>query len=188
MRRITMLNRISLDGFYAGSNGEIDWFIHDNAVDAAAHQMMQPDTVLFGRLTYQMFEAYWPSISDDPTAPPEARQLSAELNDMPKIVFSRTLDRVTWKNSELVREDPVDFIPELQQRDGSDITIFGSGSIVQQLTSAGLIDEYLVIVSPIILGTGKPLFSSNTRIKLECIQSRHFDSGNVLMHYRRSNE
>lgn len=188
MRRITMLNRISLDGFYAGSNGEIDWFIHDNAVDAAAHQMMQPDTVLFGRLTYQMFESYWPSISDDPTAPPEARQLAAELNDMTKIVFSRTLDRVTWKNSELVREDPVDFIPELQQRDGSDITIFGSGSIVQQLTKAGLIDDYLVIVSPIILGSGKSLFSSTTRVELEYVESRHFDSGNVLIHYRRNNK
>jgi len=188
VRRITMLNRISLDGYYAGPNGEIDWLIHDNAVDAATHEMMQPDTVLFGRLTYQMFEGYWPKIADDPEAPPEARQLSAELNEMSKIVFSRTLDRVTWANSELVHADPVEFVSQLQQRKGSDITIFGSGSIVQQLTKAGLIDEYLVIVSPVILGTGKPLFSSTTGVDLECISSRHFDSGNVLVHYRRRNK
>lgn len=188
MRRITMLNRISLDGYYAGPNGEIDWFIHDSAVDAAAHEMMQPDTVLFGRLTYQMFEAYWPDISDDLTAPPEARQLSAELNALTKIVFSRTLDRLTWKNSELVHEDPIEFVPKLQQGGGSDITIFGSGSIVQQLTNAGLIDDYLVIVSPIILGSGKTLFSSSNRVALDCVESRHFASGNVLFHYRRSNK
>jgi dihydrofolate reductase len=185
MRRITMLNRISLDGYYAGPNGEIDWFIHDPAVDAAAHEMMQPDTVLFGRLTYQMFEAYWPMVAQEPSATPQARQLAVELNELTKIVFSRTLEHVSWTNSVLIREDPVDFMPDFRRQDGPDIAIFGSGSIVQQLTNAGLIDDYLFVVSPILLGTGRPLFHNTTRTRLECVQSRRFESGNVLLHYRR---
>jgi len=186
MRKVTMLNRISLDGYYAGPDGEIDWFIHDPAVDAAAHEMMQPDTLLMGRLTYQMFEAYWPGVTQDDTAPPEARKLADELNEMNKIVFSRTLDAVSWVNTELVSVGPVEFMPVLQARPGADVTIFGSGTIVQPLADAGLIDDYLVIVSPVVLGAGKPLFEGVAGHDLACVEARHFDSGNVLVHYQRA--
>lgn len=91
MRKVVMLNRVSLDGFFGGPNGEIDWFIHDPEVDKAAHEMMQPDTILFGRVTYQMFEAYWPHVARDKTAPNQARILANELNQMTKVVFSDTL-------------------------------------------------------------------------------------------------
>jgi dihydrofolate reductase len=184
MRKVTMLNRISLDGFYAGPNGEIDWFIHDPEVDQAAHEMMKPDTLLFGRLTYQMFESYWPPIASDSNAPEEARTLSNELNQMTKVVFSTTLDEATWVNSNLIKGEITKLVRELKQGQGEDITIFGSGSIVQQLAKAGLMDEYLVILTPVILGTGKPLFEGINKQGLRLIDSRVFNSGNLLLHYQ----
>jgi dihydrofolate reductase len=183
-----MLNRISIDGFYAGPNGEIDWFIHEPEVDQAAHEMMQPDTLLLGRLTYQMFEAYWPPVAQDPNAPQEARMIAGELNQMTKVVFSKTLKDVTWVNSQLVKGDVTREVSRLKQGAGPDITIFGSGTIVQQLADAGLIDEYLIAVTPVILGAGKPLFKDVQKSNLKLVEVRNFNSGNVLLHYRIDNK
>jgi dihydrofolate reductase len=184
MRKVVMLNRVSIDGFYAGPNGEIDWFIHDPEVDKAAHEMMQPDTILFGRETYQMFESYWPQVAADPNAPEGARILANELNEMTKVVFSKTLEEVAWENSKLVKDDITKEVGNLKQGDGPDITIFGSGMIVQQLADEGLIDEYLIIVTPVIVGAGRRLFKDVKKINLELLEARDFNSGNVLLHYR----
>lgn len=184
MRKVTMLNRVSIDGFFAGPNGEIDWFIHDPEVDKAAHEMMRPDTLLLGRVTYQMFESYWPHVATDPNAPKEARILADELTQMTKVVFSKTLEEVTWENTQLVKGDVAKEVKELKQGEGPDITIFGSGTIVQQLTAEGLIDEYLIVLTPIIVGAGKPLFKDVKEINLGLLEAREFNSGNVLLHYR----
>ena len=103
MRKVILLNRISLDGFFAGPNGEIDWFVHDPEVDKAAHELMQPDTLLLDKVTDQMFESYWPHVATDPNAPKEARILANELHQMTKVVFSKTLEEVTWENTKLVK-------------------------------------------------------------------------------------
>ena len=185
MRKLVMLNRVSLDGFFAGRDGDINWFIHDPEVDAAAHQMMKPDTVLFGRLTYQMFENYWPNVGKDPNASNEDRMIAHELDQMSKIVFSKsTLEDVTWINSTLIKDDAVKAVRDLKQAEGPDITIFGSGTIVQQLADADLIDEYIFIVTPVLIGRGKRLFSDATDLRLELVDSQSFSSGNVLLHYR----
>jgi dihydrofolate reductase len=184
MRKVAMLNRISLDGFYAGPNGEIDWFIHEPEVDQAAHELMAPDTLLMGRVTYQMFESYWPPVARDPNASEGARILANELNEMTKVVFSKTLEEVTWVNSTLVKGDITQAVSRLKQGDGPDIAIFGSGTIVQQLAEEGLIDEYLIVVTPVILGVGKPLFKEVKKCNLELLETRNFKSGNVLLHYR----
>jgi dihydrofolate reductase len=184
MRKIIMLNRVSIDGFFAGPNGEIEWFIHDPEVDKAAHEMMEPDTLLLGRVTYQMFERYWPHVAKDPNAPEEARILADELTQMNKVVFSKTLDEVTWENTRLVKGDIIKEVNELRQGQGSDITIFGSGTIVQQLANEGFIDEYLITVTPVVLGSGKSLFTNVHKINLKHLESRNFKSGNILLHYR----
>ncbi|MCI0711311.1 MAG: dihydrofolate reductase family protein [Chloroflexi bacterium] len=185
MRKIVMLNRVSLDGYFAGIDGEIDWFIHDPEVDAAAHEMMNPDTILFGSRTYQMFENYWPAVGKDPSAPQEARRIARELDEMNKVVFSKsTLEDVTWMNSRLVKDGVVQTVKELKQGEGPDITIFGSGTIVQQLTDARLVDEYILIMTPVVLGAGKRLFSDGTSLSLELVETRSFASGNVLLRYR----
>jgi dihydrofolate reductase len=176
MRKVIVLNRISIDGFFAGPNGEIDWFIHDPEVDKAAHEMMSPDTLLLGRVTYQMFESY-------PHAPKEARTTANELDQMTKVVFSKTMKEVTWKNSKLVNGDVAKEVRKLKQGKGPDITIFGSGTIIQQLTREGLIDEYLLIVSPVIVGMGKLMFKDVNKLNLKLLETRSFHSGNVLLHY-----
>jgi dihydrofolate reductase len=183
MRKIVMLNRVSLDGFFAGPGGEIDWFIHDPEVDKAAHEMMRPDTLLLGRLTYQMFAGYWPPLARDPNTPAEARRTSEELNQMNKVVFSSSLNEVTWENTRLVKGNAADELRKLKQGQGPDITIFGSGTIVQLLANEGLMDEYLLIVTPVVLGAGKPLFKGVRQLRLKLLETRSFNSGNVLLHY-----
>jgi dihydrofolate reductase len=184
MRKIVIFNRITLDGFFAGPNGEIDWFIPDSAIDQAVHQRMRPDTLLFGGTTYRMFVSFWPQVAVDPNAPQEAKTMANELNEMNKVVFSRTLDEVNWVNSRLVKGDLIEEVRRLKQGEGADITIFGSGTIVQQLANAGLIDEYLIALTPVVLGAGKPLFQGVKKMNLKLFESRDFPSGNVLLHYQ----
>ncbi|MFN2195634.1 MAG: dihydrofolate reductase family protein [Anaerolineales bacterium] len=183
MRKLIVMNRISLDGFFAGPQGEIDWFIHDPAVDAAAHEMMSPDTLLLGRLTYEMFYGYWPQAAADPNAPQGIRRTAEELRQMNKVVFSGTLPEAAWENTQLVRADPAGAVRALKAGDGPDITIFGSGTIVQQLARAKLVDEYLIILTPVLLGVGQVLFANANLTELELLEARSFASGNVLLHY-----
>jgi dihydrofolate reductase len=178
------MNRISIDGFFAGLNGEIAWFIHDPKVDQAAHEMMHADTLLLGRTTYQMFVSYWPHVAKDPDAPAEARQIADELGQMNKVVFSKTLKELDWVNSKLVKGDVAQEARKLKQGNGPDITLFGSGTIMRQLAREGLIDEYLLTVTPVVLGNGKPLFQTTKRSNLTLAEARSFRSGNVLLHYR----
>jgi dihydrofolate reductase len=183
MRQIVMLNRVSLDGFFAGPNGEIDWFIRDPEVDKAAHGVGKADTILFGRVTYQMFKNVWPKIAVDPNAPQDARTTANEINEMTKVVFSKTMEQVTWENSKLLKGNPAEEVNKLKQGNGLALMIFGSGTIVQQLTDAGLIDEYLLVVTPVVLGMGKPLFQGVNQRNLELLETKDFKSGNVLLHY-----
>jgi dihydrofolate reductase len=184
MRKIIMLNRVSLDGFFAGPKGEIDWFIPDPELDKAVHGVGRADTTLFGRVTYQMFESVWPRMAADPNAPEDMRRTGIEINQMTKVVFSKTLKQVTWENSQLFKGNVVEEVSKLKQGNGLDMMIFGSGTIVQQLTDAGLIDEYLFVVTPVVLGKGKPLFEGVKRTDLELVQTKGFASGNVLLHFR----
>ena len=186
MRKIVMSNRISVDGFYAGPGGEIDWFIHDPEVDQALHERMDPDTLLLGRATYQMFASYWPHVARDPNAPEGARVLANELSQMHKVVFSETLHEVTWENSKLVSGGIIEAVKEIKAGEGADITIFGSGTIVQQLADQGLVDEYLLVVTPTILGKGKSLFKAGKKGELALLETKNFSSGNVLLHYKQA--
>ncbi len=190
MRKVIMFNRVSVDGFFAGPNGEIDWFIRDPELDKALHEMsrpgmVSPGTVLLGRVTFQLFESVWPKIAADPKAPKDARTTANELNQMTKVVFSKTLKEVSWENTKLVKGDVAEEVDKLKQEKGSDILIFGSGTIVQQLTAAGLLDEYLIAVTPVILGAGKTLFAGVKKLDLELLETKTFKSGNVLLHYKR---
>ncbi|SRR5258706_1256544 len=185
MKKIIMFNRVSMDGFFAGPNGESHkWFINDPEVDKAAYDMMNPDTVLFGRVTYELFEDHWPDIEKDPEAPKEARNTAIQLKKMDKIVFSKTLDEVDWENTKVKNGDLLEEVKKLKQGDGPDMVIFGSGTIVRQLTAAGLIDEYIFVATPVILGAGKQLFKDVKKLDLTLLETLDFKSGNVLLHYK----
>jgi dihydrofolate reductase len=185
MRKIIMFNRVSMDGFFAGPNGEShEWFINDYKVDEAAHEMMEPDTVLFGRVTYQIFEDHWPKEETNPKSPKEAKDTAKELKNMNKFVFSKTLKEVNWENTELIKGDLVNEVKKLKQGNGRDMVIFGSGTIVQQLTAEGLIDEYVFVITPVILGAGKSLFKDSDKLNLKLLETKDFKSGNVILRYK----
>jgi dihydrofolate reductase len=193
MRRIVMFNWVSIDGFFAGPKGEIDWIIRDPEVDRAVRETgaenspseaTGSDMMLLGSVTYALFENTWPHIAQDPNAPEEMHRMADEVTRMTKVVFSRTRQEVSWANSVLFSAHLVEEVKKLKQADGSPILIFGSGTIVQQLTDAGLIDEYFIAVTPVVLGKGKQLFRDVQKRNLQLKEARQFRSGNVLLRYR----
>jgi dihydrofolate reductase len=199
-RRIVMFNRVSGDGYFAGRDGNLDWVIPEEEIDKAVAEQIEkeqspgPDTILFGRKTYEMFESFWPhAVDDSPTtrAPhgPERRTeelkaMGVFINEAVKLVFSKSLKSVTWKNSRLLRELDSREIEALKREPGKDMLIFGSGSIVSQLTEHGLIDEYRFVVSPLFLGDGRTLISGvPKRLKLKLLEAKGYPSGNVMLRY-----
>ncbi len=197
MRKIVMFNRVTLEGFFSGPDGNLDWVVPDRELDrAGAAGIPGTDTVLFGRRTYAMFAAFWPhALDDSPTSPnphmprarsPEMRAMAVMLNEASKIVFSRTLKEATWKNTRILRKlDPRE-IEAMKRGPGKDMIIFGSGSIVSQLTEHSLIDEYQFVVDPVLLGQGEPLFHGLPRgARLELKEAKAYPSGNVMLRYTR---
>ncbi len=173
---------ISVDGYFEGPNREIDWHNVDNEFNEYAIATLNSlDTLLFGRVTYQLMAGYWPSTEatkDDPI-------VAAKMNSLAKVVFSKTLASVEWNNSRLVKDNFAQEVARLKNMPGKDMAIFGSSDLALNLIDAGLIDEFRIMVNPIILGKGKSLFQGmNHRLKLKLIESRQFNSGNVLLIYR----
>jgi dihydrofolate reductase len=196
-RRIVMFNRVTMEGYFAGPDGNLDWVVPDEDLDRSAAEAIHrgdTDTILFGRRTYEQFEAFWPQALDDaPTGPnphdtegrsPEMRAMAAMLNEATKLVFSRTLKEVRWNNTHLLHEFDPREIEAMKTRPGKDMIIFGSGSIVSQLTQHGLIDEYQFVVNPILLGSGRPLLSGVSKsVKLNLLEAKGFPSGNMMLRY-----
>ena len=197
MRRIVMFNWVAADGYFAGPDGNLDWVVPDEELDqAAVERMPGSDTVLFGRRTYELFEGFWRHAADDsPTAPDphhpgrrsrENRAIAVWLNEVTKLVFSRSLEEVTWKNSRLLHELDPRAIEAMKKQPGKDMIIFGSGSIVSQLTQHGLIDEYQFVVCPVLLGSGRPLLSGVSKIsRLDLLEAKKYPSGDVMLRYAR---
>jgi len=198
MRRIHMFNRVSADGYFATPDGGLDWVIQEPALDAEIGGGISGEgTMLFGRKTYDGFESFWPNaIKQGKTAPSphgEKRESEAlyrmgvQINNADKIVFSRTRKDVTWHNSRLVREFDPAFVAELKAQPGGDIMIFGSGSIVSLLTRHGLIDDYTFVVSPVILGSGRSLFTGGESHRaLALVEAKSYPRGNVVQRYRKA--
>ena len=186
MRKITVMNRISIDGFFASLNETtwgMDWFISDPEVDKALHASGESATLILGGITYRGFERSWVPLLTDPSAPAELKSVAKELTQMTKLVFSKTLKETTWKNTRLFSGNLIEEIRKLKQGPGDDMLIMGSGSIVQQLTQERLIDDYIFIVTPVIAGTGKSMFKDVKQLDLKLLETKSFKSGNVLLHY-----
>ncbi len=182
MRRVVFFMLVTLDGFFEGPNGEIDWHVVDEEFNEfAIEQLNSVDMLLFGRVTYELMASYWPTeaaITDDPI-------VAGRMNTLPKIVFSRTLSGVEWKNTRLVKEDAEEEISKLKQQPGKDLIILGSSDLAVTLIEHDLIDEFRIMVNPVVLGNGKSLFRGiKDRLKLELVQTRTFRSGNVLLYYQ----
>ena len=189
MRKIITTTWITLDGFIASPNGEMDWVIVDEEMGTYEYDIISAaDTLLLGRVTYQSFAGSWPYVPDNPDASDGEKEYARKLNAMRKIVFSRTLSGVEWNNSSLVKEVLPEEIAKLKQEPGRDMLIYGSASIVQTLTNHGLIDEYQLLVHPVVLGGGKPLFQDiRERRKLKLVKTKTFPSGVVGLYYQPDN-
>jgi dihydrofolate reductase len=184
MRKIVMFNFVSLDGFYAGEGDDISWHTVDAEFDNFSAELIKRfDAVIFGRITYDLFAGFWPKVVDDPKAGQADRTIAKALDDMTKIVFSHGGLQPEWKGTEVHNEIDPEFIKKLKEQPGKDIVIYGSGTIVRQLTDLGLIDEYKVIIAPVILGKGKQLFNGAHQANLTHIETRDFRGGNVLLTY-----
>jgi len=143
------------------------------------------DTLVLGRVTYQSFAGAWPYVPDNPAASDGEKEYARKVNSLRKIVFSRTLETVEWNNSTLLHEINPDDIVALKHEAGKNIVIYGSASIVQALTACGLIDEYQLLVHPVVLGSGKRLFREGSdRTALRLVETKTFDSGVVLLTYQ----
>jgi dihydrofolate reductase len=188
LRKIIVSMRVTLDGFIAGPHGEMDWmeeFLDEALVNYESELQKTVDTTLFGRVTYQGFASYWPGVALDPASPKGLVEYAQQLNAMRKLVFSRTLSRVEWNNATLVKEIVPEEITKLKQEPGRDIVIYGSASIVRTLTNLGLIDTYQLLVYPVVLGSGKPLFQDILhQVKLSLVSTRTHPSGVVLLSYQ----
>ena len=176
---------VTLDGFFEGPNKELDWHIVDEEFNEYAIDLLSNvDAILFGRLTYQLMADYWPAAATNPSTSKSDLEIADKMNNLPKIIFSKTLQRVEWNNSRLVKENIAEEILKMKQQPGKDMVIFGSGSIVSSFMQLGLIDEYRIIVNPVVLGNGKPLFKGvNDKHNLKLLKTRVFSSGIVILFY-----
>jgi dihydrofolate reductase len=188
MRKVILWIGMSLDGYTSGVNEQLDWLV-PHATRPEAENVFRPlrercDTILVGRVNYEGFAAYWPKVKDDPKASPMEVAISRWIDDVPKVVFSRTLREVTWKNSRLARGGAVEEITALKRAPGKDILIQNSTRLAQTLMAAGLVDEIQLTVAPVILGAGRALFDGlPRRIDLGPAQLTRYDDGTFVARY-----
>jgi dihydrofolate reductase len=188
MGRLTAFVHVTIDGFFAGPHGEIDWFKSiqkSDDYDAYTHEAAgSGDTLVFGRTTYEMMKSYWPTSE----AIRQDTRMAEVVNHSPKIVFSKTLkdaaEGPNWKNVTIVHEIQPDSVRKRKEQSKGDLTILGSGTIVQQLSNLGLIDEYTLVVVPVVLGAGKHLFDGVKQTNLALVESRAFKNGLTILRYR----
>jgi dihydrofolate reductase len=181
MRKVKVFNSISLDGYFTDAHGDMDWAHRgeDDEWQAFTSENAQGGgELVFGRVTYELMAGFWPTEEAHQAMPVVAEQ----MNSLPKVVFSRSMDDAAWSNTELIADDIVDAVARKKQDAGDDMVIMGSGTIVAQLTEAGLIDEYQFVVHPVVLGAGRTLFEG-VGADLALTGSRSFTNGNVVLWY-----
>jgi dihydrofolate reductase len=184
MQRLIVFNSTSLDGYFTDANNEMN-FAHNANPDAewdafVAGNAGSGGTLLFGRVTYELMAGFWPT----PLAAQQMPEVAEGMNSLKKVVFSRTMEKVSWSNTRLVKGGLVEEIRRLKSEQGKGLVILGSGSLVSQLAPLDLIDEYQIVMVPVVLGKGRTLFESvSKRVPLRLIKTRSFSNGNVLHCY-----
>ncbi|MET3851384.1 MULTISPECIES: dihydrofolate reductase family protein [unclassified Paenibacillus] len=188
MRKLVLFLHSSLDGFVEGPNGEMDigWVSYDADLEKLAKEILSTaDTVIWGRGTYQMMHSYWPSVPSNPSASQHELDHAEWIEKTNKIVFSTTLEKVEWNNSRLVKNNVKEEIMNLKQQPGRDMVILGSPRFAHYLMELDLIDEYKITVSPVLIGSGLPLFQGiKEKINLKLIENKTFDSGAIGLFYQ----
>jgi dihydrofolate reductase len=187
MRTVSLWMQMSLDGYTSGPNGEFDWPIVEREVHRYfVDELRGMGAFLYGRKVYEGMAAYWPTADTDPSSSPMQVEYARLWKPMPKVVFSRTLDHADW-NSRVVRDNLADEVTKLKEQPGDGLVLFGGADIASTFIKLGLVDEYRLFISPVILGGGTPYLPAlDERINLELIESRTFGSRVVYVRYRAS--
>ena len=184
MQKLVVFNNVTLDGYFSGVNGDISW-AHKDKKDPewdafVAENASAGGLLLFGRITYELMASYWPTpqaMKDDPV-------VAERMNNLPKVVFSKTLEKASWDNTRIVKGGMGAETRKMKKQTGKGMTILGSGSIVSQMTQAGLVDEYQIVMNPVILGEGRTMFDGiKEKLALKLTRTRAFANGNVLQCY-----
>ncbi|HSZ71657.1 MAG TPA: dihydrofolate reductase family protein [Cytophagaceae bacterium] len=185
MRKLIFFMHTSLDGFVAGLNGEMDWIrLDEELFDFVGTMTDKADTALYGRVTYEMMQSYWPTAGDGPNASKHDKEHSAWYNKVSKIVLSKTLSEKGLHNTTVISDHLADRINKIKNEEGENILIFGSPRASHSLLSLGLIDEFWLFVNPILLGHGMPLFKDvMERTPLKLIETKTFPCGVIALHY-----
>jgi dihydrofolate reductase len=189
MRKLIISVNVTLDGFMAGPNCELDWHFNRWTAEMAeiqSKQLSRADTILLGRTTYTAMAAYWSAVRSNLCFPRGDLAFADLMNSRQKVVFSRTVKELTWENSVQISGNLGSEVYKLKKLDGNDIIIYGSSKLIGGLIKLGIIDEYILWIHPVMLGTGKPLFGKTkdlTDMRLSNVQQ--FDTGVVLLHYSR---
>jgi dihydrofolate reductase len=180
------LMHTSLDGFVAGPNGEMNWIKVDEEIfDFVGTMTAQADTALYGRVTYEMMQGYWPEAGNKPNASKHDKEHSAWYNSVSKVVLSRTMQNSGLQDTQVISDQLSVNINQLKQKEGKNILIFGSPGASQSLLNEGLVDEFWLFVNPIILGKGMPLFKDVGAKSLKLVESKTFACGVIALHYEK---
>jgi dihydrofolate reductase len=182
MPKLVVYNSVSLDGYFTDTHGDMSWahkrdpewqaFVSENASGGGQ--------LLFGRVTYDLMASFWPT----PLAAQSNPIVVERMNNMPKFVFSTTLDKASWNNTTLLKGDLPAQVRRLKRQPGPNIVVMGSGSIVAQLAAAGLVDEYQIVLNPLVVGDGRTLFEGvKKKLPMKLARSRAFGNGNVVLFY-----
>ena len=184
MRKLIAAINMTLDGFCDHTAMIADEELHQHYNEL----LNSADTLLYGRITYQLMESYWPTVVKNPSGIKAMDEFAVIIDNIPKIVFSHTLKNVEWKSAKLANRDIEEEVLELKQQSGKDILV-GSPSLIVALTQLGLIDEYQLCVHPVIVGNGLPLFRNiNDKTILKLLKTKTFSSGAITIYYEPSGQ
>lgn len=186
MRKLNCFNFLSLNGFYKGANEDLSWHNHDEEGARFSEENLKGGgTLVFGRVTYEMMQSFWTT----PGAFKNLPKIAEGMNKAEKIVFSNTLNKADWQNTMLIKGDMIEEVKKLKQSSGKDMCILGSGNIISQLAEHNLIDQYQLLINPLVLAKGTPLFKEmKHQLNLKLANTRTFKNGNVLLCYERVGE
>jgi dihydrofolate reductase len=188
MRKIVSMIHMSLDGFAAGPNDELNWISYDQELEQYAHAMHdETDAVIWGRKTYELMAGYWLTVPGNPESTPPELEHARWLDNATKIVVSRTMESFNWNNTTntmVIKDNIAEQINKLKQQPGKDIWFLGSVGLMQTFMQLDLIDEYRININPTILGKGKPMVTDlNRQIPLKLLEARTLKSGVQALRY-----
>ena len=180
MRKLIYESNVSLDGFADHTAASV---VNDELLDFFSGLLDETGIELFGRVTYQLMESYWPNIYQEPNTTRGELEFADRFNSISKIVFSKSLQKADWNNTRLIKSDSVEEVKKLKQQPGKNISV-GGIHLASTLMNAGLIDEYWILIHPVIVGKGRRLFEGiNDRQNLKLVETKKFNSGVVVLHY-----